>query len=332
MNNWTVIGAGPAGIAAVGNLLDRGCNVSWIDESFNVGNFSNWSKVPSNTRVELFIKFLKACHSFGDNEEFDLFKLNPDDNCELSKIIDPLVDVTNKLTQKIPSFVGKVKNLDEHDGNWIINMTDGTIHRSKNVVLATGGTAKSQATGVPLSAVLNVDQCKKNFNEKDVVTVIGSSHSAILAIKNLLEVPVEKVINYYRHPLKFAVKFDDHILYDDSGLKGEVALWAKNNLVNRIPERVERICKDWDQEYFHCRHCTKVVFATGFYPERIKINTLPEHYDARTGIIAPCLFGCGFAYPELYTDRYGNQQHRIGLWKFMDYLQRVIPIWLRYSQ
>ena len=40
--DWAVIGAGPAGIAAIGKLLDAGIEpqrIAWIDPTFAVGDF-----------------------------------------------------------------------------------------------------------------------------------------------------------------------------------------------------------------------------------------------------------------------------------------------------
>jgi cation diffusion facilitator CzcD-associated flavoprotein CzcO len=52
---WAVIGSGPAGIAAVGKLLDLGIaaqNIAWIDPAFTVGDLGKkWSKVSSNTKL-----------------------------------------------------------------------------------------------------------------------------------------------------------------------------------------------------------------------------------------------------------------------------------------
>lgn len=54
-------------------------------------------------------------------------------------------------------------------------------------------------------------------------------------------------------------------------------------------------------------------------------------YDKKTyewaGIIALGLFG----FPELGEDPLGNTEYRVGIWKFMDYIQRVMLVWLRYS-
>ena len=65
---WTVIGAGPAGMAAVGRLIDAGVNskrIAWIDPHFTVGDFgTKWRGVSSNTRAGLFVKFLHECKAF----------------------------------------------------------------------------------------------------------------------------------------------------------------------------------------------------------------------------------------------------------------------------
>ena len=53
--SWGVIGAGPAGIATVGKLLDKGIpahDILWVDPYFQVGDFGRlWSQVSSNTRA-----------------------------------------------------------------------------------------------------------------------------------------------------------------------------------------------------------------------------------------------------------------------------------------
>ena len=56
---WAVVGAGPAGIAAVGKLLDQGIEpteILWLDLQFKVGDLgAYWQNVSSNTTVQLFI-------------------------------------------------------------------------------------------------------------------------------------------------------------------------------------------------------------------------------------------------------------------------------------
>jgi cation diffusion facilitator CzcD-associated flavoprotein CzcO len=52
---WVVVGAGPAGIAAVGQLLSAHVDpqkITWLDPGFKVGDFgTTWKRVVSNTGV-----------------------------------------------------------------------------------------------------------------------------------------------------------------------------------------------------------------------------------------------------------------------------------------
>ena len=67
-HDWAVIGAGPAGMAAVGQLLEHEVpaeEILWLDPEFKVGDFgSRWLNIPSNTKVKLFNMFLKSCKAF----------------------------------------------------------------------------------------------------------------------------------------------------------------------------------------------------------------------------------------------------------------------------
>jgi len=60
---WTVIGAGPAGIAAVGRLLDHGIapeEIAWVDPAFAAGDLgAKWRSVSSNTQVGLFLSYTR---------------------------------------------------------------------------------------------------------------------------------------------------------------------------------------------------------------------------------------------------------------------------------
>jgi hypothetical protein len=49
------------------------------------------------------------------------------------------------------------------------------------------------------------------------------------------------------------------------------------------------------------------------------------------GIRGPGLFGLGIAYPEVKTDPLGSVEYQVGLWKFMVYLNKVMPVWFKYD-
>lgn len=78
------------------------------------------------------------------------------------------------------------------------------------------------------------------------------------------------------------------------------------------------------------KECTKIISAIGF-ERRTSVKVLPCPdcaHDPATGIIAPGLFGFGIAFPQGKYDRQGNYERQIGLWKFMNYLTEILPIWL----
>ena len=94
--NWTVIGAGPAGIAAVGRLLDQGIapeKIAWVDPDFAAGDLgAKWRAVHSNTQVWMFLSYLNASPSFRFDEApaFELRDVDPGETCLLGLVADPL--------------------------------------------------------------------------------------------------------------------------------------------------------------------------------------------------------------------------------------------------
>ncbi|MBX9705969.1 MAG: pyridine nucleotide-disulfide oxidoreductase, partial [Gammaproteobacteria bacterium] len=148
----------------------------------------------------------------------------------------------------------------------------------------------------------------------------------------LLESGVKKIINFYQGALRFAVYLDDFILFDNTGLKGETAKWTRENIDGKVSDRLERIWSNDGNVKAFLPQCTKSVQAIGFGRRNILIEGLPVvTYNDKSGIIAPGLFGCGIAFPETTVDPFGNVEASVGLWKFMKYLNRVVPIWQKYT-
>lgn len=181
------------------------------------------------------------------------------------------------------------------------------------------------------------------------VAVVGSSHSAILALKNLQELPEVEVVNFYRSALLYAEYKDGWILYDNTGLKGIAATWAREVLAGEsLPSNLRRInlkqdsrseLEVYDQEL---KNCTHLVSAIGY-----EINPLPKilvddapvepEFDPLTGRfrkakgakeLLPGLFGAGIAYPERVTDPAGNIESAVGWFKFGKALKKWSPEWV----
>ena len=340
---WTVIGAGPAGIAAVGQLIDHGVaakEILWIDPHFHVGDFgSKWLKVPSNTKVKLFTQFLNAVQAFEYDkcpEKFSLHEQDPDVTCELNLMAQPLQWVTNQLRQKVTSLTDFVTEMSLNKRIWHLSLQNSKI-QSKNVIMATGSEPKtlshSHLETVDLSIAFDREKLAAKCGADDTVAVFGSSHSAILIIRNLLEAcSVKNVVNVYQSPLRYAVYLENEILFDDTGLKGTTAEWAREHIDGVLPKKLFRVLANDLHVEKHLDTCNKAIYAVGFKRRHIEIEGMSElTYDDKTGIIAPGLFGFGIAFPEAKLDRFGNLEYRVGLWKFMDYLKRIMPVWLQYS-
>lgn len=186
------------------------------------------------------------------------------------------------------------------------------------------------------------------------VGVVGASHSAILVIMNLVKLsqkshPHLRVRWFARSSsLKYAVYKDGWVLYDNTGLKGDAARFAKEQLdgqnldkseAGKIIRRVD--CsggaeKEREAMNRELPECDFVVQAVGFTrdelpatKEQLEFNHESGGFtDGKSGKEIPGLFGAGIAFPERVVDKEGNVEHAVGFFKFMKFLKRVVPEWV----
>ncbi|MDC0535476.1 FAD-dependent oxidoreductase [Francisellaceae bacterium] len=338
--DWLVVGAGAAGIASIGKLLDEGIQpkkIAWIDPEFNAGDLGKyWSNVSSNTDVSLFTKFFNqySCFNYAAfNSPLKTFDQN--DKCQLIHAADALKWVTSQLIDKVNVIKGKVDQLKSIQGcAWQVK-GNGVDLIAKKVILAQGSDANTlnfDTKIIPLDIALNKDKLQKQKLKNKKVAVFGSSHSAVIIIQSLLEQGAE-VANFYRSPLVYAVNMGDWLLHDGTGLKGKTAEWAKENLHSHTQKNLKRYLSNKSNIDKYLPVCDYAVYATGFKKRAIKVDDVSaDDYDPRNGIIAPGVFGVGIAYPELATDPYGHQEYHVGLYKFMKLIDRVFPLWQVYPQ
>lgn len=244
--------------------------------------------------------------------------------------------IIEHLRERVAVFQTTATALSLERRQWIIETQQGELS-STNVILAVGAVPKKLSypdlKEIPLEVAVDPDKLAQQPLDNSTVAVFGSSHSTMIALPHLLRQPVERVINFYRSPLKYAIYQDDWILFDDTGLKGHAADWARENIDGVHPERLERCWTGSENFSDKVAECDHVIYTVGF--ER---RGLPEvkpwgqlDYNATNGIIAPGLFGLGIAFPDYAEDPYGYGQFRVGLKKFMDHINAVLPLWLGYS-
>jgi cation diffusion facilitator CzcD-associated flavoprotein CzcO len=340
---WAIIGAGPAGIAAVGHLLDADIpakDILWFDPFFTVGDLGrHWQHVSSNTRVELFMQFLHARSSFNYAKAPIDFKLNHlavQSTCRLEHIAEPLQWITQQLMTQVSSIQSMVHHLELANNQWHLSTDQGEFS-AKHVILAQGAEPVhlehvDDKDIIPLSTALNPQKLSQEVSAKTSCAVFGSSHTAIILLQSLLDLGVKQVINFYRSPCRYAMPMKDWILFDNTGLKGQSADWARQNIDGVLPQRLLRVYASESNLNHYLPQCDKMIYAVGFKTRGSLSIGEYQHtsYNPHVGIIAPGLFGFGIAYPEMKADPFGNIESQVGLWKFMLYLNKVLPIWLNY--
>lgn len=334
---WAVIGAGAAGILSVGKLLDNNIrDIVWIDPSFTVGDLgSKWFNVSSNTKVLFFTEFLKACNAFDFDSiptDINFSDMDPEATCLLKHIVAPLQFITNKFLEQVESVKATVTQVEKQKNEWLITANDKTLTVT-NIILATGAEPKllnyqGDFEVIPLTEALNPELLAKNLTSNDTVAIFGSSHSGILAIKNAIDCGA-KVINFYKNPLLYAIFKEDHIVYDNTGLKGLAATWAKQHIEENLHPKLTRYQLDEVDIEKTLAQCSKVIYTIGLSTRKINIiNHDITQYDNQTGIIANGLYGIGIACPEFLIDRYGNEEFSVGLFKFAKYINKILSTWL----
>ncbi|XP_024530561.1 uncharacterized protein LOC9645524 isoform X2 [Selaginella moellendorffii] len=383
-----VVGAGPAGLAAIANLLDAGIHpILWVDPAFAAGRLARYQRVPSNTKVQLFVDFamasptlarLAATMSPPPLGEFE--SMDPQGTCLLkhtARMVSQLTrGIQQHLADKVDCYQGWVTRVHgSSKPSWSVALgveaqdQEATVVDTDSVIFATGShPIPSHSSWAPhklyarpehakmveelsLETALDPGALQSGVTPSDVVAVVGGSHSGVLCLKNLAELPnrPRKILHYYRQELKYAVYMDGWILYDNTGLKGDAAVWAQQvlepGLVPRLdshhlesPESEAEIYKATMPEV------TKIIYAIGFQRNKLPEMVLEEFHGGgskdhgervkhspQSGKLVlgdkpiPGLWGYGIAFPEETVDPLGNKEWAVGLWKFMRYMKKVIP-------
>jgi thioredoxin reductase len=350
--DWLIVGAGPAGILTLGVLLDIGVDpreILWLDPEFNAGRLgAYYGKVFANSKAKDFVNFINTCATFKGCSCVDMDYLQSLDlearGYELEVIIKPMQRLTEYLRERVESVVDTMTALYFEDNVWHVGTKSGQLLTAHHVVLATGSYPKILPYGtekiIPLDKAIDRFALADLVKPTDVVGVVGSSHSAILLLKFLSEMPVTHIYNFYRSPLEYYAEkgmlLETSTTSELRGIAGVAAEWAKNVLEKNPPANLTRIYTPDSQKLAtYLRVCTKVIYAIGY--ERNELPALNDttpitSYNEKNGMIAPRLFGIGIAFPELVTDDHGNSKHCIGLDCFMEYAHRMIPQWVHGDQ
>ncbi|RFU35157.1 hypothetical protein B7463_g1253, partial [Scytalidium lignicola] len=377
-----VVGAGPAGIAVVGNLLEQQKHpILWVDDQFHGGRLDKYyRRVPSNTTVKLFLEYAQGVKVFREIVEETpvphaisrMKELDQEDTCQISRAADMCVMLTEGLNESkgVYKQLGHVSSASWTDAKqWSVTvdpldekLQDPTTISVDRLVLCHGSVPTSGPLPVSgfqeigLDPALDPPRLAKILpsDSPTTVGVIGASHSAILVLRNLYNLassthPQLRIKWFTRHELRYAEKRDGWIYRDNTGLKGAVAAWAKENLeedklsqsdVSKYLEKVRTTGEKEPETYNeHLPSCTHVIQAIGYTrsplpvlerdskPLEIKYDHMTGGFEDNSGQKIKGLHAAGIAWPERVVDPEGNVEYAVGLFKFMRYLKRVVPQW-----
>lgn len=337
---WAVVGAGLAGIVAINFLVENKVNpasIAWIDPEFKVGAIGKYYRqVPGNLSTQQWIDSLEQCNYIKrcPCEPIKFLKKHERNSFyALDIIVQPLQRITDWLRTQMPNFKDSVVDMRKEPGGWRIELQNSNIEAEK-VILATGSHPRVLDDGckkmIDLQTVFDKRKLAQEIKPEDVVVVMGSSHSAVIALKFLSELPVKRIIHLYRRPFEYVVKTKKGMINVESGLKGPAAEYARTVLEDNLPSNMTRLLNTEETRHNIMQHCTKIIYAVGF-----EQNMLPWmqgktiRYNDTSGVIDNNLYGFGIAFPEKKADAAGKIEYRVGLPFFIEYAKRVIPQWIR---
>jgi hypothetical protein len=335
---WIVIGAGPSGITAIGALLDlHQTDIIWIDPEFNVGDLSKYPQVPGNTLIRLLEhSFFEQCASFQYNSfrnEFPLAKLGRNDYCMLK----PVADIFQRISRKFEHDLNlvcvreMVTSLKKQGTTWQVT-TNNQQFLTEKVILANGARPiipklpfTVTQTVIPVVDALTPTILKSHQLTR--VAVFGASHTAILVMKNLIDMGIP-VLNIFKSPILFAKINDDGLENWYTGLKGVAADWAKNNIVQDLNPLLERVHLEqlMLEGSLILEGCSHVVYGVGF-----ETNPIPGFVPSErteNGMIQDGVMGIGIAYPGTETDCKGKKEFAIGFVPCLKALQKDLERWI----
>ncbi|WVR08418.1 hypothetical protein IAU60_005473 [Kwoniella sp. DSM 27419] len=386
-----IVGAGPGGLATVLSLLDAGLtDILWVDRTFGGGRLNElYREISSNTKVHIYLDAIESSstargivkRSSSPNAVDTLRSMDPESTCMLSVAGDMIVMLERGALARdeVTKYRGEVSKATYNDSQWHVELApcNGENGSSSSDLPSASAPRLFLCTGshpvipsfhrqyAPNLKVLDLDECMRKSHlpslfprdKQSVVGVIGNSHSGILVCRNLYETAREgsrdlRILNFRRRGIKFAEYRDDGIVYDNTGLKGDTAEWAKE--VMRDPDHTDATILEQvdlgaeqegrEKEVYAARlgECTHLVYAVGYernpYPALTYQGESVQRqieFDQHTSGFhlgdkrVPGLFGLGIAHPEKTEDPEGHVEAAVGVAKFFKFAERVKGEWVK---
>lgn len=337
-----VVGGGPVGLVLTARLIKKSKgSILWIGHAplNGAGRLSLYPTVPSNTKVSLFRNYFQHIYNEDHCRTIVLPKHEDHEHCLIGELTNELQKASEYVKEHCDWLVGHVISLEYNDKVWHVNVqsenSQCSTQTAKSVYLATGAHPKTLSdinSSLSLECALDFDCLGRFINSKPRhknVAIVGNSHSAVLVMRNLHALRVPFTV-YAKRPFIYAQYVsEDHIINDDTGLKGLAAQWAKEH------EHDLKIIQCKGEEDWKKRGHSIIIGAIGFERNELPnliidgFNCQVVGYDGETAVVhtSPCrashLFGYGIAFPKISKPPFETAP-QVGLWKFMRYILETI--------
>jgi len=330
-----IIGAGASGILLSLLLHQAGISpndICLVDPYFDGGDLQRkWGNVISNTKWMACTEAFRCCLPSLTLPEWakQLPSDQPTPLCTIAKLLRDLF-----IPLKFKTVRGYVRQAswDSQKLAWTCSIQSGNgiteIHGDR-LLFSQGSIPKYfdiPIPSIPLEIALDANLLKSYVNSKDHVVVFGTNHSGILALKNLAECSVERIVGVHKGPRAFLWARDGE--YD--GLKLDGATIADSIMAGEYPAVKLVPYEDVSEIVRETRHATWAVFAAGFSANmniRVTVDGVEQtigEYDPTTGILrnAPKAWGFGIAYPSQAPD---GVHYDVGISSFLEHFHKQIP-------
>lgn len=357
---------------------------------------SKFGEVPSNTRTNRLVAYFQSSRTFlelladpslGACGAWQyMLDYPPNECCAFGYTAQVLEHITRGLLGTVPHHRSVVSacrqvtadSLNEVsiiDQGWHLTLADHSTISTARVMFATGCTPATQnyhvtadqsehstdqsrdLAVIPLESTFHAIELTRVIQPHTRVAVIGSSHSALLALMNIVRLIEQglyqgEVWLVHRSPLKFMTPLPNgDALHFYDGLKGPVGDWARDQLLpgkcprTRVVSLADDTCQTWHRTL---QHVTGIIYAVGYdrtplppiwchvpdVHERALVDDAQLRHDADTyqllhpRVALPGLFGLGVAFPARHVDSTGHVQAAIGLPNFMNAAIANYRLWL----
>lgn len=341
MIEYVVIGAGSAGIATIGALLNKQLDKShilWIDPSFTNGNLNNYNNIPANTKNKLLKRFFYSSKYFYYSDiKNRIIEYNPPDTPPLmADLLNDLHYITLNLMTQVTCCQDSVDKIHYNTNTmkWDIISHNNTFI-GRNVILATGAIPKTldiKCTSISDQYILN-KPIDKLCTTDSTFCVIGNSHTAILVLKKLYDYGIKNIKCLYRTPIIYAVDMGDWIKNCNNGLKGVASDFAKTIPFTNIKMVKVNNIEEIQNEVNGYDYVVQCIGYKNNNSLKLYKNDICQNYSGynnTSGTIngfEECnIWGVGIGFPEQITTLNNTHEFNIGLDVWMEYIKRILDI------